>query len=117
MRHSLSNGAGRVITPRTYESTEVGEQSLIDGVRPFDGQTVSQTVCLPVSPIGEKLTAQTSHPMTPKRNPHAGQKPCDHGLFDGEGQERAPVERSPPNAVLCPTISNQTKLNQQWRLP
>ena len=85
--------------PRKYEPTEVGAQSLIDGVRPFDGQTVSQTVCLPVSPIGEKLTARTAHPMTPKRNPNAGQKPCDHGFFDGEGQVRAPVECSPPNAV------------------
>lgn len=71
--------------PRTYESTDVGEQSLIDGVRPVT--------------LGEKLTARTAHPMTPKRNPNAGQKPCDHGLFDGEGQVRAPVERSPPNAT------------------
>ena len=79
--------------PRIYESTEVGEQSLIDGVRPVT--------------FGEKLTARTSHPMTPRRNPNAFQKPCDHGLFDGEGQVRAPVERSPPNAVHCPTISTQ----------
>jgi len=72
-----------VTAPRTYESTDVGEQSLIDGVRPVT--------------LGEKLTARTSHPMTPKRNPNAGQKPCDHGLFDE-------VEPKP-------------KLNQQWRLP
>ena len=71
---------------RKYEPTEVGAQSLIDGVRPFDGQTVSQTVCFSVSPIGEKLTARTAHPMTPKRNPNAGQKPCDHGLFDEVGR-------------------------------
>ena len=58
--------------PRTYESTEVGEQSLIDGVRPVT--------------LGEKLTARTSHPMTPKRTPNAGQKPCDHGLFDEVGR-------------------------------
>ena len=58
--------------PRTYESTDVGEQSLIDGVRPIT--------------LGEKLTARTSHPMTPKRNPNAGQKPCDHGLFDEVGR-------------------------------
>ena len=84
---------------RQLEPTEVGSQSLNDGVRPFDGQTVSQTVCFPVSPIGEKLTARTAHPTTPKRNPNAGQKPCDHGLLDGEEPVRAPVERSPPNAV------------------
>ena len=75
---------------RQFEPTEVGEQSLIDGVRPVT--------------LGEKLTAGTTHPMTPKRNPHAGQKRIicpfwDHGFFDGEGQVRAPVERSPPNAV------------------
>ena len=71
---------------RQFEETEVGAQSLIDGVRPFDGQTVSQTVCYSVSPLGEKLTAQTTHPMTQKRNPNAGQKPCDHGLFDEVGR-------------------------------
>ena len=71
---------------RQFEATEVGAQCLIDGVRPFDGQTVSQTVCYSVSPIGEKLTARTAHPMTPKRNPNAGQKPCDHGLFDEVGR-------------------------------
>ena len=97
MRYPLPNGQ-RGMT-RQFEATEVGAQCLIDGVRPFDGQTVSQTVCLSVSPIGKKLTAQTAHPMTPKRNPNAGQKLCDHGLFYGEGQVRAPVERSPPNAV------------------
>jgi len=43
-----------VTAPRTYESTDVGEQSLIDGVRPVT--------------LGEKLTARTSHPMTPKRD-------------------------------------------------
>ena len=97
MRYPLPGGQ-RGMT-RQFEPTEVGSQSLIDGVRPFDGQTVSQTVCYSVSPLGEKLTARTAHPMTPKRNPNAGQKPCDHGFFDGEGQVRAPVERSPPNAV------------------
>ena len=72
MCHSLSNRGPRVTAPRIYESTEVGEQSLIDGVRPVT--------------LGEKLTARTSHPMTPKRNPNAGQKPCDHGLFDEVGR-------------------------------
>ena len=70
---------------RTYESTDVGEQSLIDGVRPVT--------------LGERLTARTSHPMTPKRNPNAGQKPCDHGLFDEVG--RAQID-------LLDLISNQT---------
>jgi len=54
------------------EMTEVGEQTLIDGVRPVT--------------LGEKLTARTSHPMTPKRNASAVQKPCDHGLFDEVGR-------------------------------
>ena len=71
---------------RTYEPTEVGEQSLIDGVRPVT--------------LGERLTARTSHPMTPKRNPDAGQKPCDHGLFDEVG--RAQID-------LLDLISNQTQ--------
>jgi len=77
-----------VTAPRTYESTDVGEQSLIDGVRPVT--------------LGEKLTARTSHPMTPKRNPNAGQKPCDHGLFDEVGRGRAQID-------LLDLISTQTK--------
>jgi len=44
---------------RQFEPTDVGAQSLIDGVRPIT--------------LGEKLTARTAHPMTPKRNPNAGQ--------------------------------------------
>ena len=88
MRYPLPSGQ-RGMTHQ-FEPTEVGSQSLIDGVRPVT--------------LGEKLTARTAHPMTPKRNFHAGQKRmfcpfCDHGFFDGEGQVRAPVERSPPNAV------------------
>ena len=71
---------------REYESTEVGEQSLIDGVRPVT--------------LGEKLTARTSHPMTPRHNPNAEQKPCDHGLFDEVG--RAQID-------LLDLISTQTK--------
>lgn len=59
-------------TPRKYEPTDVGEQSLIDGVSPVT--------------LGERLTAQTAQPMTPRRNPHAVQKPCDHGLFDEVGR-------------------------------
>ena len=71
---------------RKYEPTEVGEQSLIDGVRPVT--------------LGEKLTARTALPMTPKRNPNAGQKPCDHGLFDEVG--RAQID-------LLDLISTQTQ--------
>jgi len=69
-----------------YESepTDVGSQSLIDGVRPVT--------------LGERLTARTAHPMTPKRNPNAGQQPCDHGLFDEVG--RAQID-------LLDLISNQ----------
>ena len=70
---------------RQFEPTEVGSQSLIDGVRPVT--------------LGEKLTAQTSHPMTPKRNASAVQKPCDHGLFDEVG--RAQID-------MLDLISNQT---------
>ena len=57
---------------RQFETTEVGSQSLIDGVRPVS--------------LGEKLTARTAHPMTPKRNASAVQKACDHGLFDEVGR-------------------------------
>lgn len=71
---------------RTYEPTEVGEQSLIEGVRPVT--------------LGEKLTARTSHPMTPKPNASAVQKPCDHGLFDEVG--RAQID-------LLDLISTQTQ--------
>ena len=69
-----------------FESTEVGEQTLIDGVRPVG--------------LGEKLTARTAHPMTPRRNPNAEQKPCDHGLFDEVG--RAQID-------LLDLILTQTK--------
>ncbi|PCI53066.1 MAG: hypothetical protein COB36_13265 [Alphaproteobacteria bacterium] len=55
-----------------FEQTEVGIQTLIDGVRPI---TLSET-----------LTARTCHPMTPKRNPNAQQKPCDIGMFDEVGR-------------------------------
>ena len=83
MRYPLPNGQ-RGMT-RQFEATEVGAQCLIDGVRPVT--------------LGEKLTARTAHPMTPKRNPNAGQKPCDHGLFDEVG--RAQID-------LLDLISNQT---------
>ena len=70
MRHPPPSGE-RGMT-RRFEPTDVGSQSLIDGVRPVT--------------LGERLTARTAHPMTPKRNPNAGQKPCDHGLFDEVGR-------------------------------
>ncbi len=57
---------------RDYEPTEVGAQSLIDGVRPVS--------------LGERLTFQTTQPPRPKRNPNVLQKPCDHGLFDRVGR-------------------------------
>ena len=73
MRYSMSVGRRRRVTPpRTYESTDVGEQSLVDGVRPVT--------------LGEKLTARTTHPMTPRRHASAIQRPCDHGLFDEVGR-------------------------------
>ncbi len=55
-----------------FEQTGVGVQTLISGVRPVT--------------LGEKLTARTFHPMTPKRNPNAQQRPCDLGLFDEVGR-------------------------------
>ena len=73
------------------EATQLGEQTLIEGVRPVT--------------LGEKLTARTAHPITPKRNPNAEQKPCDHGLFDEVG--RAQID-------LLDLISNQP-LNQTKR--
>ncbi len=54
------------------EMTEVGEQTLILGVAPVT--------------LGQKLTARTSHPMVPKKNPNAEQKSCDIGLFDEVGR-------------------------------
>ncbi len=54
------------------EQTDVGMQTLMCGVRPVT--------------LGEKLTARTYHPMTPKRNPNAQQRPCDIGLFDEVGR-------------------------------
>lgn len=57
---------------RQSEQTEVGEQTLIEGVTPVS--------------LGEKLTARTTHPMVPRRNPNAVQKSCDTGLFDKVGR-------------------------------
>lgn len=53
---------------RESETTDVGRQTLIDGVRPIT--------------LRDRLTVMAAQPMTPKRNPTVTQKPCDHGLFD-----------------------------------
>jgi len=50
------------------EPTEVGNHTLIDGVRPVT--------------LRERLLVMAAIPMTPKRNPNVPQKSCDHGLFD-----------------------------------
>lgn len=63
------------------EQTEVGEQTLIEGVSPVT--------------LGEKLTARTTHPMVSGRslgrNPNANQKPCDLGLFDEVGRAQVDI--------------------------
>ena len=69
---------------REIETTEVGDQTLIDGVRPIT--------------LRERLGVMAALPMTPKRNPSAPQKPCDHGLFDEVG--RAQLD-------LCDLIQNK----------
>lgn len=53
---------------RESEATAVGRQTLIDGVRPIT--------------LKDRLTVMAAQPMTPKRNPTAIQKACNHGLFD-----------------------------------
>ena len=71
---------------RKCEPTAVGDQTLIDGVRPVT--------------LRDRLTVMASQPMTPKRNPNAPQKQCDHGLFDEVG--RAQMD-------LCDLIAQTTK--------
>ena len=71
---------------RETEVTEVGEQTLMDGVRPIS--------------LRDRLTVMASQPMRPKRNPHTPQKSCDHGLFDEVG--RAQTD-------LCDLIAQTTK--------
>lgn len=53
---------------RASETTEQGEQTLIEGVRPIT--------------LADRLAVLAAQPMRPKRNPTAPQKSCDHGLFD-----------------------------------
>ena len=50
------------------EETDVGEQTLIAGVRPVT--------------IRDRLAVMAASPMRPRRNPTAHQKSCVHGLFD-----------------------------------
>jgi len=75
---------------RKSELTDVGEQTLIDGI-------------LPVT-LRDRLGALAALPMTPKRNPTVSQKPCDHGLFDEVG--RAQTD-------LCDLIAQTLKETDQ----
>jgi len=75
---------------RDSESTDVGEQTLMDGVRPIT--------------LRDRLGVMAALPMTPKRNPNAEQKLCDHGLFDEVG--RAQLD-------LTDLIAQQTKETNQ----
>lgn len=59
-------------SPKQTETTDVGEQTLMDGVRPIT--------------LRDRLGVMAALPMTPRRNPAASQKPCDHGLFDEVGR-------------------------------
>ena len=54
------------------EATEIGEQTLVTGVRPVT--------------LGDRLALRAAAPIAPKRNPDARQKPCDLGLFDEVGR-------------------------------
>ena len=76
------------------EQTEVGAQTLIDGVRPVT--------------LGEKLTARTCHPMTPKRNPNAQQRPCDLGLFDEVGRAQIDLFDFIKTNPSTPTANKET---------
>ena len=59
-------------SPKQTETTDVGEQTLMDGVRPIT--------------LRDRLGVMAALPMTPKRTPSAPQKLCDHGLFDEVGR-------------------------------
>lgn len=56
------------------EQTEVGEQTLMTGVRPIT--------------LADRLQAMSAQPMRPRRNPNAEQKPPDIGLFDEVGRSQ-----------------------------
>ena len=59
-------------SPLESEPTEIGEQTLVTGVRPVT--------------LGDRLALRAAAPIAPKRNPDARQKPCDLGLFDEVGR-------------------------------
>lgn len=71
---------------RPSETTEHGEQILVDGVRPIT--------------LADRLAALAAQPMRPRRNPNTPQKSCDHGLFDEVG--RAQID-------LCDLIAQLPK--------
>jgi len=50
--------------------------------------------------LAERLGVLAAQPMTPKRNPNAQQKSCDHGLFD---------EVSRAQIDLCDLIAQTSK--------
>lgn len=56
------------------EPTNAGEQRLAPGVRPIT--------------LADRLALRAAAPMTPKRNPNAEQRPCDHGLFDTAARDQ-----------------------------
>lgn len=59
------------------EPTKAGEQRVIKGVKPLT--------------LRDRLAARAARPMRPKRNPHAEQKTCDHGLFDQEARAQTDI--------------------------
>ena len=58
--------------PLDSELTEIGEQTLVIGVRPVT--------------LADRLALRAAAPIAPRRNPDAQQKPCDLGLFDEVGR-------------------------------
>lgn len=54
------------------EPTEIGEQTLVTGVRPVT--------------LRDRLAVRQAEPPRPKRNPDARQKACNLGLFDEVGR-------------------------------
>ena len=58
------------------EETDAGSQTLMRGVAPFDGFTVS--------PLRDRLAVLAAAPMAPR----AKQRSCDVGLFDLESRRQ-----------------------------
>ena len=122
MRFALQWGGSM---SRKSEITDVGDQTMIDGVRLFDRQSIHWIDCVPVSPMRDRLAVVASQPMTPKRNLNAPQKQCDLfcALLSEVQQEAAclmvrriafaPVERMPAERRaqidLCDLIAQSTK--------